>query len=195
MPQQNEDMLDYCRVVQDLADASSLHALLQQHSLIQTNPALAILLAANSQGNMAQGRWNGDLGTLPTDVLSRHGDPMQSAALASNTAACCSPYMHMEEAATGCHAMPASDSAPMFGNPDLVPSFLNAAGVLPPSMAPETWPGPTEWLYQPSLQPSDMPSNLPADAALADSSGSFPALGPQRHRHLRDLQNARHSPY
>lgn len=188
-------MLDSCHVLQDLAGASSLHALLQQHSLIQTNPALAFLLAANSPGNMAQGRWHEALGTLPTDVLSMHRDPMQTAALASNIAACCSPYMHMEEAAMACHAMTTSGLAPMFGNPDVVPSYLNAAGVLPPSMAPETWPGPTEWLYQPSVRPPDMPSHLPADAALADSSDSFFASGPQRHRHLRDLQNARHSPY
>lgn len=188
-------MIGYCCILQDLAGASGLHALLQQQSLIQTNPALALLLAANSQGNVAQGRWNEALGTLPIDVLSRHGDPMQSAALASHVAACCPPYMHMEEAAIACHAMTASGPAPMFGNPEIVPSYMNAAGVLPPSLAPETWPGPTERLYQPSVQPPDMPSNLPADAVLADSSGSFPACGPQRHRHLRDLQNARHSPY
>ena len=188
-------MIGYFRVLQDLAGASSLHALLQQQSLIQTNPALALLLAANSQGNLVQGRWNEALGTLPINVLSRHGDPMQSAVLASNIAASCSPYMHVEEAAIACHAMTASGPAPMFGTPDLVSSYLNAAGILPPSMASETWPGPTDWLNQPSVRPSDLPSTLPVDAALADSSGSFPAPGPQRHRHVRDLQNARHSPY
>lgn len=189
-------MFSCCLIVQDLASASCLQALLQQHSLLQSNPALAMLLAGNSQGATAQSWWNETLGTLPIQVPSQPADHMQSAALASTMAARCPPYMHMEEAAIACHAMTASGLGPPFVAPDVLPSYLDAAGVMPPSMAPETWPGLTEWLYQPSVpQQPNMPSNVHAENALADSSGSFLGSGPQRHKHLRDMRRARYSPY
>ena len=155
-----------------------------------------MLLAANSQGATAQSRWNEALGNLPIEVPSRPADHMQSAALAGTMAARCPPYMHMEEAAIACHAMTASGLAPSFLTPDAMPSYSNAAGLLAPSVAPETWPGLTEWLYQPcGAQQPGIPSTLHAGNAPADSSGSFLGSGPQRHKHLRDMQSARHSPY
>lgn len=185
-----------CLVLQDFGSATGLHALLQQHSLLQSHPALAMLLAANSQGAMGQSRWNEALCNLPIEVPSRPADHMQSAALASTMTARCPPYMHMEEAAIACHAMTASGLAPSFVTPDIMPSYSNAAGLLAPSMAPETWPGLTDWLYQSSgPQQPTVPSNLHADNSLADSSGSFLASGPQRHKHPRDMQSTRHSPY
>ena len=186
----------FCLVLQDFASASGLHALLHQHSLLQSDPALAMLLAAHSRGAMAQNRWNEALGTLPIEVPSRPADHIQSAALASIMATRRPPYMHTEEAAIACHAMTASGLAPSLVTPAIMPGCLNAAGVLPPSMAPETWPGLTEWLYQaPVPQHPNVPSNLHAENAVADFSGSFAEVGPQRHKHLRDMHSARHSPY
>ena len=189
----------FCDVLQDFASASGLHALLQQHRLLQSNPALAMLLAANSQGAIVQSRLNEALGALPIEVPSRPAGHMQNAALASTMTVRCSPYMHMEEAAIACHAMTPSGLAPSFVTPDIMPSYLNtaAAGFLPPRMGPETWPGLAEWLYQPSVpqQPNTIPSSLHAENAPADSSGEFVGSGPQRHKHLRAMQSARHSPY
>ena len=189
LPQQYQNTAVCVAVLQDYVSAPGLHALLQQQSLLRSNPALAILLAANSQG-----RWHE--GMLPTDVPIGPEDHVQSAALASNMAACCHPYMHMEEAAIACQAMTVADLALPFTPQGVVPNYLNA-GIMDPSMAQEPWPGlMTDGLYEPSVPPqTDTVSYLHSEGPLAQSFGNFLASGPQRNKHVRDTRSTRHSPY
>ncbi|KAL3139742.1 hypothetical protein ABBQ38_004047 [Trebouxia sp. C0009 RCD-2024] len=165
----------------DAASISGLYSLLQQQGLIQSNPALAVLLAANG---MAQGNWHGG-GALP---VSRPTDAGQAAALASTIAASCHPYTRVEDAVMACHATTASDLVPLFTSRDTVPNYLNAASVMA-TMA--------DWPCQPAVPPPqpDVPFNLHTEYGFADSLDSFLASGPQRHNHVTDMRSARHSPY
>ena len=174
-------------LLQDSASVAGLYALLQQQSLIQSNPTLAILLAAN---NLAQGNWNSG-GALPMSrPMTMASDPGQAAALASSIAATCHPYTHVEDAVMACHAMTASDLVPPFTSCDTVPNYLNAGSVMAPM---------AEWPYQPAVatpQPEvPGPFSLHTEYGLADSLESFPGCGPQRHNHVREMRSARHSPY
>lgn len=170
-----------CLIVpQEAASVSGLYSLLQQQGLIQSNPALAVLLAAHG---IVQGSWLGG-GALP---LSRPTDAGQAAALASTIAASCHPYTRVEDTVMACHAMTASDLVP-FTSRDTMPNYLNAASVMA-TMA--------DWPYQPAVPPPqpDVPFNLHREHGLADSLDSYLGSGPQRHNHVTNMRSARHSPY
>ena len=168
-------------VLQHSASTSGLYALLQQQSLIQSNPALAFLLAANS---LAQCNWNER--ALATDVPSRPRDALQAASLASTIEATCHPYTYLENAAIACHAITAPDLAPPFTTCDIVPNHLSAGFMAPLA----------DWPYQLPVPPQpEVARNLHAEYGLEESPGSYLGSGPQRHNHLKDMRAVRHSPY
>ena len=179
-------------VLQGFASPAGLQALLQlanplvSQSLVSSNPALALLLAANAQSNAAaRVGWPDSL--LPTDAPSFTPavSYLQHAALASS--------LHREEAAVTHPHVTAADLASHYMTNEMAVSYLNAAGLMTPRMASEPWLGLTDGLYQPSVpsQPH-MPSNLHAGDVPPEAALGF---GPQRHSHVRDIRHSRHSPY
>ena len=183
-----------------------LHTLLQlsqplvPQTILDTNPALALLLAANSQAAnnqlVARGPWGDSM--LPMDMASMAPAFMHNAALASSMAACCNPSMHTQEDALAPEHMPSSNFASQFMVPSAAGNSMTHAGGILPRMAMDPWQGLTEGLYQPVVPPpTQVPSSLHVTDAISEASVSMTHLGfgPQRHNHGRDIRHARHSPY
>lgn len=166
------------------------------HSLINTTPTLALLLAANAQGNAAaRGAWND--GPVPGDLPATPQAYLQHAALASSMAAGSHPLMHREEAAMADHHLTASDLASHYMSHDLVPTYINSAAFLP-QMAPEPWLGLTDGLFQssvPTLPPVSSSLHVPTALQEATAAATLLGFGPQRHNQIRDIRYGRHSPY
>ena len=166
-------------------------------SLINTNPALALLLAANSQGSAAlRGGWAD--ATLPMDMPACTAAYLRHAALANSMTGNGGSGMHREEAAMAHHHMPASALASQYMTNDMMPSYMNATGFLGPSFAAEPMLGLGDGLYQPPVPlPAHASSNLHAENAVSEAmfSGKCLGFGPQRHGNATDIRHARHSPY
>ena len=190
-------------LLQGLSSTTGLQTLLQLSnplvtpSLINTNPGLALLLAANSQGSAAlRGGW-GD-SSLPMDMPACTAAYLRHAALASSMAPYGNPGMHTEEAAMAHHYMTASELASQYMANDTFPNYLSATGFVGPRLAPQPWLDLADGLYQPSVPlPPHISSNLHVENALSEAviSGNHLCFGPQRHGHARDVRHARHSPY
>ncbi len=186
--------------MQDLSGASSLHSLLANplasHAMNTSQAALALLLAANSQGNAAMGpagtpAWNLGPRTMPGEILAGAPAYLQAAVLANTPIG--GPRLHNEEAMLAQHQHLLGFSSGMLAN-GVTAGPANAIDL----MALQSWLGMTEGLYQPAVPSTTVLPN-PLIVPMADSEPPACDMcfgyGPLRHNNARDMGVTRHSPY
>lgn len=194
---------------QDMSNPADVHSLLVNPlDVLNNQAALALLLAANRQGNAAvrsagMPTWHSNVPTGFSPIAHAY---LQASILATRgPAASGSPYLHNEEAVLD-HRQRAVWNSRCMG------TSLNAAGLsvpdaatLPPAVP--GWPGAADSMYTyhpalPSMFPGNNVTSLVPDVPDVQMAGaqSEPCEmafghGPRRHSNMRDVQHARHTPY
>lgn len=192
-----------------LSDPVDLHSLIvnplrAQNSITTSQAAIALLLAANSQGNSPMGVPAAPAYNPPAmlaDTSPVAPPYLQAAILAhSLSSAGCNPALHLEEAILAQQAMAGMHNR-MLPN-GMHASQLNSHDVTLLSADFERWLCSTGGLHQLSVSPpyaTDTALNA-HNLHMVDSQpnacvGLDPGFGPQRQHSMRDIRYTRHNPY
>jgi len=206
--EQNRIHTDKLPLVQDMSSALDLHSLLLGNPLDSLNnqAALALLLAANSQGSAAARSagtptWHINVPTDFSAIAPAHLRAHILATSGSDTSG--PPYLHNEEAVLAQHHWTGWNSRRMGPSLNVGQLSVPDAATLPAALP--GWPGAADSMYQPAV-PSmlfrnnintlvpDVPDVQMAGAQPEPCEMSF-GHGPRRHSNIRDVQYVRHSPY